>query len=112
MLAPTVRNVSAPYSWLKNPRHFGFLNNTAGAWKDPRAGEEWALAAAQQQHALSLAVRAWKNANRKGDAVLGKALDVHPETVGRYLRGETALDLPTYNHLAQLAGLQVTIDLD
>jgi hypothetical protein len=102
--------VSAPpYSWLSNPAQFGFAADPE--WRPAPKGQEWALAAAEQQHVLARAVREWKQVNRKSDKHLAAALGVHPETIGRYLRGELALDLNTYNRLAQEAGLYPTVTL-
>jgi hypothetical protein len=104
-----VPHVAAPYTWLSNPAHFGFSANPA--WRPAAPGDEWALAAAQQQHALAHAVREWKQVNRKSDKHLAAALGVHPETVGRYLRGELGVDLQTFNRLAYEAGLRPNLIL-
>jgi hypothetical protein len=102
--------VSAPpYSWLSNPAQFGFAADPD--WRSAPKGQEWALAAAEQQHVLAYAVREWKRVNRKSDKHLAAALGVHPETIGRYLRGELTLDLNTFNRLAQEAGLFPTVTL-
>ncbi|MFC7497075.1 MULTISPECIES: hypothetical protein [unclassified Nocardioides] len=100
----------APYTWLSKPGHFG--NALHPAWNPAPPGDEWELAAAQQQHELSLKVRDWKRVNQKTDQTLAAALGKkEAETVARYLRGEVAVDLRTFNHLAQLVGLSVTVTL-
>ena len=98
-----------PYSWLSNPAQFGFAADPD--WQSAPRGQEWALAAAEQQHELAYAVREWKRVNRKSDKHLAAALGVHPETIGRYLRGELTLDLNSFNRLAQEAGLYPTVTL-
>ena len=106
---PTV-TPALPYTWLARSGHFGFASKPE--WKPAPVGQEGALAAAQQQHELARGVREWKQRNRKSDKHLAAALDVHPETIGRYLRGETPVDLTTFNYLAHTAGLHVALTLD
>lgn len=100
-----------PYKWLTSPSHFG--NAPHPNWKPAAPARAWELAAAQQQHELSLKVREWKRINDQTDKVLATALGKkEAETVARYLRGEVSLDLRTYNHLPHLIGLQVNLALN
>ncbi|MEQ7848985.1 hypothetical protein [Nocardioides kribbensis] len=100
----------SPYRWLTSPSHFG--NALQPNWKPATPEQAWELAAVKQQHELSLKVREWKRINRRTDKTLAALLGKKEgETVARYLRGEVALDLRTYNHLAQLVGKSVTIAL-
>lgn len=100
---------TAPANWLHHPTAFGY-GVGANDWKraDTAAGRA-ELAAAQQHHELAARVRALKPVHGLTDADLARELNVTPATIGRYLRGTTAIPMTNYYRLAQVVGLSPTI---
>lgn len=95
---------------MTKARQFG--RSPHATWEDAESvADKAARAAAQQQHELALAVREWKDRDGKTNQDLADLLGIHVETLGRYLRGEVALSLTTFNRIAYEIDQPVNVSL-